>query len=126
MTADEPLSTSIDGPIAAPDHHRVVFENDHVRVFETIIAPSDTAPLHTHASPHLTIMVGGDAYIRRGAAGQVLLEVHDGDATPDAPRYSWSDGLPAHTLENIGTSAVVATTIELKGASPVSDRRPPR
>ena len=115
MTTADPQPDSLDGPIAAPDHHRVVFENDRLRVIETVIPPGDTAPLHTHATPHLTIMVGGDAFVRRGWAGEVLLEVHDGDATPDAPRYTWSDGLPPHTLENVGTSSVVATTIELKG-----------
>ncbi len=115
MTADDLQPATLDGPIAAPDHHRVVFENDHLRVIATVIPPGDTAPLHTHATPHLTIMVSGDAYVRRGAAGEVLLEVHGGDAAPDAPRYSWSDGLPPHTLENIGSSSVVATTIELKG-----------
>ena len=27
----------LDGPIAAPDHHHLVFENEHVRVLETIM-----------------------------------------------------------------------------------------
>jgi len=113
MTDGSP-SVSLDGPIAAPDHHRVVFENEHVRVIETVIAPGETAPLHTHATPHLTILTSGDAYVRRASTGEVLLEVRDGDAAPDAPRIAWSDGLPAHTLENIGRRSVRATTIEVK------------
>ncbi len=28
---------TLDGVIAAPDHHRVIFENDAVRVLETTI-----------------------------------------------------------------------------------------
>lgn len=33
MKNDEERSVDLDGPTAAPDHHRVVFENERVRVF---------------------------------------------------------------------------------------------
>jgi hypothetical protein len=36
----------LDGIVAAPDHHRVIFENDRVRVLETIIRSGDVTPLH--------------------------------------------------------------------------------
>ena len=113
---DEPAAIpGLDGPVAAPDHHRVVFENAHVRVVTTVIPPGETAPLHTHATPHLTIMTSGDALIRRSPTGEVLLQVRPGDGTPDLPRYSWSDGLPPHTLENTGLTSVIATSVEVKG-----------
>ena len=32
-----------------PTHHHVLFENDHVRVFEVLGAPGATSPMHTHA-----------------------------------------------------------------------------
>jgi hypothetical protein len=115
MAADDPRTAGLDGPIAAPDHHRVIFENDHVRVIETVIRAGDTAPLHTHATPHLTIMSSGSEFIRRDAAGAVLLEVRASADGPGMPRYSWSNGLPAHTLENVGPDDLLATTIELKG-----------
>lgn len=31
-----------------PDHHHVIMENDHVRVFEVLAAAGDTSPMHTH------------------------------------------------------------------------------
>lgn len=32
-----------------PTHHHVLFENDHVRVFEVLAAPGATSPMHTHS-----------------------------------------------------------------------------
>jgi len=54
-----PWPPELDGPIAAPDQHRVIFENDRVRVLETTIRAgeppfampramwSDFTPAHT-------------------------------------------------------------------------------
>ena len=38
-----------DALVAASKHHRLVLENDRVRVLDTRIAPGDTGPLHTPA-----------------------------------------------------------------------------
>jgi len=117
MATDDPRTPDLDGPIAAPGHHRVVFECDQVRVIETVIRSGDTAPLHTHATPHLTILRSGSEFIRRGANGSILLAAHATAGDPGLPRYAWSDGLPAHTLENLGPDDLVATTVELKARS---------
>ena len=39
---------SLDALTAAPESHRLLFENDAVRVLETRIAPGETTLLHTH------------------------------------------------------------------------------
>jgi hypothetical protein len=114
MPSDDERAIDLDGPVAAPDHHRIAFENDHVRVIETVIRAGDTAPLHTHLTPHLTIVSSGSELIRRDAEGSVLLEVRAAAGGPGLARYSWSDGIPAHTLQNIGSDDIVVTAIELK------------
>jgi hypothetical protein len=43
-----PWPAELDGPIAAPDQHNVLFENDRVRVLETTIRVGEVTPLHTH------------------------------------------------------------------------------
>ena len=42
---------SLDAMVAAPESHRVLLENDDVRVLETTIHPGETIPLHTHRWP---------------------------------------------------------------------------
>lgn len=44
--------------IAAPGHHRVVLENDRVRVLDTHLAPGDTTSVRERAWPHVSAQVG--------------------------------------------------------------------
>ena len=40
--------SSYDAVAAAPDNHRVVFENEKVRVLEVTIKPGEKEPFHEH------------------------------------------------------------------------------
>jgi len=42
-----PWPDSLDALIAAPDHHSLLFENEHVRVIRTRIFPGQIVPVHT-------------------------------------------------------------------------------
>ena len=109
----DPAAPDLDGPVAAPDHHAVVFDNDHVRVLETVVPPGDTTPLHTHLPLHLMLVVSGSHFVRRDAVGEVMLDTR---ATPGfaMPTYLWSEGTPAHTLENTGDDEIRVIAVELK------------
>ena len=52
MTLDE-----LDGVAIAPNIHKVIFENDEVRVLETTIAAGETTPLHTHLRPTVMYVI---------------------------------------------------------------------
>jgi quercetin dioxygenase-like cupin family protein len=41
----------LDALVAAPAHHKLLFENERVRVLETRIAAGDRTPVHTHRWP---------------------------------------------------------------------------
>lgn len=112
MTDDGQIA--LDGPIGAPDHHRVVFENDRVRVIRAVIPAGDTAPLHTHLTPHLIIVTSGSQFVRRAPDGSVLLDTREQEAEVALPPFLWTDGIPAHTLENVGPDAIVTLAVELK------------
>lgn len=109
------IDPGLDGPIAAPNHHRVVFENEHVRVLETTIPAGDTTPLHTHRAPHVIVVRSGTDFVRRNAVGEVVLDTRilGGFGKPDG--VLWSDGIDEHTLENVGRDDIVVHAIELKG-----------
>ena len=46
MSLDE-----LDGVVVAPNNHKVIFENDQVRVLETTIPGGEKTPIHTHLRP---------------------------------------------------------------------------
>ncbi len=105
---------TLDGPIAAPDHHRVLFENDRVRVLETRIKAGDRAPLHTHRAPTVMYVMSGSAFTRRDEHGTVMLDTRATDPPFVMPPVMWSDFNPAHTLENTGPEDLRVIGVELK------------
>ncbi len=46
-----PWPGDLDGVKAAPETHKVIFENEHVRVLEVKIPPHSKEPVHTHCLP---------------------------------------------------------------------------
>ena len=114
MSDTEAVPAELDGPVAAPDHHRLVFENERIRVVETVIRSGDTAPLHTHLLPHVLLVSSGSQFVRRDAGGAVLVDTRDFGPDYTLPAYAWNDGIGPHTLENVGPDDIRATAIELK------------
>ncbi|GAC1670675.1 MAG: hypothetical protein NVS9B8_13810 [Candidatus Limnocylindrales bacterium] len=108
MTTDD-----LDGVIAAPAHHRVLFENEVVRVLETTIAAGDLTPVHSHLAPTVMYVVSGSQFVRRNPAGAVMLDTR-ADPAFVLPRVLYSPGMPLHTLENTGADDLVVIGVELK------------
>ena len=44
-----------DAVTAAPKHHKVVFENEHLRVIEVTLEPNDEEPIHHHRWPSVFV-----------------------------------------------------------------------
>lgn len=109
-----PWPASLDGPTAAPDHHRILWENDRVRVLETTIAPGGTTPIHTHEAPTVMYVLSGTSFIRRDEHGTVMVDTGAMDPPFVMPPVLWSERNPAHTLENTGSDPLVVIGVELK------------
>jgi hypothetical protein len=97
MTLD-PVTTN-------PQHYRVVFENERVRVLEYTDVPGDRTTEHEHPD---SVMVPLSSFRRR---------LHAADAHRDVELTAGGAGwLPAqrHAGENIGDSPSHAVFVELK------------
>jgi hypothetical protein len=46
---------TLDAVIAAPDNHKIIFENDRLRVLEVILAPDEEEPVHHHRWPSVFV-----------------------------------------------------------------------
>src|SRR5215216_177420 len=93
-----PWPDALDACLAAPQSHRLLFENDVVRVLEVIIEPSKREPTHTHSAPSVMI-VDVPARIRYYTGETLTFESPVG-ATNER-RISWLDPEPPHSVENI-------------------------
>lgn len=104
----------LDALIAAPDHHRLLLENDRVRVLETLIQPGDRTPIHTHRWPSVLYILSWSHFIRRDDHGQIMVESQKVEALQNPPPVLWGAALPPHTLENIGSTELRIIAVELK------------
>ena len=47
---------ALDAVAAAPHHHKVLFENDRLRVLEVTLDPQDEEPVHHHRWPSVFVL----------------------------------------------------------------------
>jgi quercetin dioxygenase-like cupin family protein len=113
-TGEWPWPLELDALIAAPDSHRVLFENDRVRVLEVVIEPGGLEPEHTHRWPSVMI-VDRPARIRYYEHGIQTFESPVGDAPHIGPKATWMEPEGPHSVENINGSPYHALRIELRG-----------
>lgn len=98
-----------DALAAAPQHHKLLFENDEVRVLEVTVPPGVREPLHAHRYPSVLYYISA-AHMK---------EYSPGMAAVDHPRKE--DGAvvflpigPSHQMENVDTMPLKAIRVELK------------
>jgi hypothetical protein len=113
MSNPEEWPDDFDAVVAAPQHHRVLFENEVVRVLETKVSPGETTPLHTHRWPGSQYLLSWSDFLRCDAEGTVLLDTRTIDRPQEGAAF-WSPSIAPHTLENIGASDLRVISVELK------------
>jgi predicted metal-dependent enzyme (double-stranded beta helix superfamily) len=108
-----PWADELDALIAAPDSHRLLFENDRVRVLEVVIAPGARETEHTHRWPSVMI-VDEPARIRYYEHGVQTFESPARTTPPERHKAVWMDAEGPHSVENIDSCRYHALRIELR------------
>ena len=103
---------------AAPESHRVLLENEHVRVLEVVVRAGEKEPVHTHPWPSV-MLVDRAARIRYFAENGELAfespERAEGETAEVAnPTPAWLEPEGPHAVENIDTVPFHAIRVELK------------
>lgn len=106
---------AMDGVSIDPHHHRVLFENEFVRVVESIVRVGETTALHTHLTPRVMYALSGSTYIRRSPDGTVIEDSGFPDGSVEHPKVMWSGPTELHTIENTGSEDLVVIAIEILG-----------
>jgi hypothetical protein len=116
-------SPFLDAVQAAPKSHRVLIDNERVRVLEVVVQPGQKEPIHTHQWPSV-MYVTSPAPLRYYSATLVNGKwVEQGDErTPSAtppnpnrprpPQYLEAEG--PHAMENMGSTPYRALRVEIK------------
>ena len=105
---------SLDAVASAPEHHRVLFENEHVRVLDTRVPPGERVPLHTHKWPSVAYTISSGDFVRFDSNGNITLDTRNANLTVEPCSAMWLPPLEVHSIENVGTTEMRAVTVELK------------
>jgi hypothetical protein len=119
-----PGSYPYDAVAAAPYSHKVLFEDEHVRVLEINLPALATEPIHIHALPSVIMGETGGAggakfrYTQYEMKDGKFVEVAHNDVEPSAGyRAVWSGPEGPHAITNIGQVGVKFQRIEIKPES---------
>ncbi len=108
---------TLDAVAAAPAHHVVLLENEHVRVLEARVEPGDTVPLHTHRWPGVQYFLSLANFVRRDANGEVIVDSRAIHLPEERPLVLWGQPTSPHTLENVGEDPIHVIVVESKPPS---------
>lgn len=108
-----PWPQTLDAVIAAPGSHRVLMDNERVRVLEVVIEPGTREPEHTHQA-FSVMLIDQPAHIRYYVGDELRFESPQAtDPTPGI-RVRWMKPEGPHSVENIDQHRYHAIRVELK------------
>lgn len=90
-----------------PQHYKVIFENDQVRVLRIHYGPHEKSVMHVH--PNAVVVYESDTHVK--------MTTPDGKSVEESGKAGETMWTPAgsHLPENIGDKPVDAVLVELKG-----------
>ena len=104
----------LDAMIAAPKHHKLLLENESVRVLDTCIPPGERTEVHTHKWPATYYVISWSDFIRYDDTGNVMFDSRNHEKQLDAGTAVWTEPLLPHSLENCGTKEIRVISVEIK------------
>jgi len=108
-----PWPEAMDALQAAPASHRLLLENEQVRVLDVVIEPGAREPEHTHQAASVMI-VDEPARIRYYQGDALLFESQAHAGPGPGVRVRWMEPEGPHCVENIDEHRYHAIRIELK------------
>lgn len=105
---------TLDAMTAAPGHHRVLLENEFVRVLDTFISPGETTPVHAHRWPAVLHVLAWSDIVRMDREGNVVLDSRASGMAPQPGAILWGAPLVPHKVRNVGDRELRILAIEIK------------
>lgn len=100
----------------APDHYKVLLENEHVRVIENTLAPGEKDAMHTHPAGWYYVTKPGTMKVVHADGKTETWEAKAGEA-------GWLKTEGPHTSENIGNTTMGFVLVEVKSATRSAPRK---
>lgn len=114
---DEPNDwpANLDAVVAAPKNHKILMENDKVRVLEITVAPGETEEVHHHQWPSVLYIKEAGDFIDYDNDGKIIMDTRLIKPVLKFPMTMWKDAEAAHSIENLSkTITIRLIRVEMK------------
>ena len=105
---------ALDATVAAPQNHKVVLENERVRVLEVTVQPGEREPVHGHKWPSVMYVMAEDLIRDYDRDGKLLYDSSTDKARMKTPYTIWMPPQAPHSVENLSKTPVRLLRVELK------------
>jgi hypothetical protein len=101
---------------AAPSHHRLIFENDSIRIIELILSPGQETPPHSHLPGIVWVTNNSQVVISDFSSGTTSPVRKDTiSLRPDQVNVSREEAaIELHSVKNVGTEEYHEYRVEFK------------
>jgi hypothetical protein len=98
---------NLDALISAPNNHKILLENDKVRVLEVTVLPKEIEPIHHHKWPSVMHIQSIGEFIDRDGKGNVIIDSREMKEKRVLPFTMWKEVQEAHYVENLSDSITI-------------------
>ena len=105
---------SLEAVIAASGNHRVVLENERIRVLDVTVGPGENEPLHMHRMPSVLYITAEDDIQDFDADGKLIYDTRSQKEPPKTPYAEWMPPQAPHRVVNRSKNALRLYRVEVK------------
>jgi hypothetical protein len=104
-----------DAVLAAPTNHKVLLENDKVRVLDVKVAPGEVEAVHSHRWPSVLYILEAGDFIDRDGNGKVIFDTRTLPAPLTFPLTMYKEPEAPHSVENLSKTVTLhLVRVEMK------------
>lgn len=96
----------LEATVAAPGNHKILLENEHVRVLEVTLGPGEVEPLHFHRWPSVLHILQAGEWIDRDADGKVIFDSREVPPI-QYPLSMWKGPEAPHSPVNLSDNVTI-------------------
>ncbi len=104
-----------DAVLAAPTNHKVLLENDKVRVLDVKVAPGEAEAVHSHRWPSVLYILEAGDFVDRDGNGKVIFDTRTLPAPLTFPLTMYKAPEAPHSVENLSKTVTLhLVRVEMK------------
>ena len=104
-----------DAVVSAKKNHKILLENDEVRVLEVTVLPGETEAIHHHRWPSVLYITQAGDFIDRDGSGNVIFDTRKLPEPLKFPLTMYKEPEAPHSVENLSkTVSVKLVRVEMK------------